>query len=230
MAKKKVSPPLFYLEKYSKNLPYRKEAAKFVKTQKEQNNTVVIVTGCFDLITHAHIKFLKRAKTIFEEEISGGLEEEAITKEEEKEYKLLVGVESDKRIKFLKGPLRPINNIKQRLEVLDELRCVDFTFVIESKGFEDTLEEFYTRLHKEIRADYLAISEGDPYFAERKREIEAAGGNIIVVSKLEDGSSSSVIYKLFEKYDFIKSDYISSKDIIEYRPPTITQIKLPLKY
>jgi D-glycero-beta-D-manno-heptose 1-phosphate adenylyltransferase len=153
-------------------LPSRLDARNYIKLAKCQNKRTVIVTGCFDLITNAHVRFLKRAKA------AGDL--------------LLVGIENDARIRAFKGPYRPVNTELQRIEVLEAFQFVDFTFVIHgSPKYE--VKPFYTRLHRFLGADILAVSEGDPNMNDRREEIEAAGGRLVVVSKSEDGSTTSIL-------------------------------------
>jgi cytidyltransferase-like protein len=159
-------------------LHYRKDAARFIKSAKEAGKCVVAVTGCFDLITAAHVRFLKRAKA------AGDV--------------LVVGLESDTRIRAFKGSLRPVNAISQRVELMEAFDCVDFVFVIGgSPKFE--VKPFYMRLHKTLEADILAVTAGDPHLQDRKDEIEGAGGKLVVVSRQEDGSSTSLIRRFLAK-------------------------------
>ena len=46
----------------SVQLNYRKQAQHFIRLAKEDGKRVVIVTGCFDLITNAHIKLTGEQK------------------------------------------------------------------------------------------------------------------------------------------------------------------------
>tara|TARA_E500000178_G_C16807340_1_gene655340 strand:+ start:287 stop:691 length:405 start_codon:yes stop_codon:yes gene_type:complete len=68
------------------------------------NNKKVFVSGCFDILHAGHIKLLHRAKTLGND--------------------LYVGIDSDKRVKKSKGPNRPVNNEKNRLDMLRSLRII----------------------------------------------------------------------------------------------------------
>lgn len=162
-------------------LNYREKTKSYIKKSKEAGKRVVIVTGCFDMITSAHVKFLKRAKD------AGDV--------------LVVGIEDDNRVEAFKGSLRPVNTISQRVEVVDAFEFVDFTFIIKGSPKED-IKTFYTRLHKELRADILAVSEGDPHLDDRKDEIEAGGGELLVVSRYEEGSTTSLIRNLLASTEY----------------------------
>ena len=127
----------------------------------------------------------------------------------------MVGIEDDSRVRYFKGPLRPVNTIAQRVEVIDALEFVDFTFVISgSPRFE--VKPFYTRLHKYLRADILAVSEGDPYLSERKEEIGAGGGKLSVVSRIEEGSTTSLIRRFLDKTEISGMVIVSKERLKEY--------------
>lgn len=65
----------------------------------------VWVNGCFDVIHIGHIELLEYAK-------SNGT-------------KLIVGLDTDERVRASKGKERPINSLAKRMKVLSALRCVD---------------------------------------------------------------------------------------------------------
>lgn len=65
----------------------------------------VIVNGTFDILHVGHIELLKFAKSLGD--------------------KLIVAIDSDERIKRLKGESRPINNSYERKLLLENLKPVD---------------------------------------------------------------------------------------------------------
>lgn len=62
------------------------------------------VNGCFDVLHIGHIQLLEYAKTL---------------------GYVLVGVDSDERVKELKGNDRPINSLEHRIKMLESLKFVD---------------------------------------------------------------------------------------------------------
>ena len=66
---------------------------------------VVVATGVFDVLTYSHFELLKYAKTYGNH--------------------LIVGINSDKSVKQLKGDSRPIHNEIRRAEMLESIRYVD---------------------------------------------------------------------------------------------------------
>jgi D-glycero-beta-D-manno-heptose 1-phosphate adenylyltransferase len=176
-------------------LNYRKDAKHFIESAKMIGKRVVITTGCFDLITNAHVRFLKRAKAC------GDL--------------LIVGIEDDNRVRALKGTFRPVNTIAQRIELMEAFQFVDFTFVI-SGSPKVELRRFYTKLHSYLKADILAISENDPNMQERKEEIEAGGGMLAIVSQIEEGSTTSLLRQFLGETEFSDIVYISRYKVKDY--------------
>ena len=70
-----------------------------------QTIKTVWVNGCFDVLHRGHIELLKFAKS------QGTF--------------LIVGIDTDDRIKEMKGPLRPFNNQEDRLFFLESIVYVD---------------------------------------------------------------------------------------------------------
>ncbi len=191
-------------------LNYRRDAKQFIKAAKSLGKRVVIVTGCFDLITNAHVRFLKRAKA------AGDI--------------LVVGLEDDNRVREFKGRFRPVNTIAQRIELMDAFQFVDFTFVISGSPKQE-IKQFYTKLHCDLRADILAVSENDTNMQDRKAEIEAGGGRLAIVSQIEESSSTSLLRQFLAETEFSDVVYISRfkiKDYLSSHSKHWSQLVLPL--
>ena len=78
---------------------------------KSEGYSIVFTNGCFDIIHAGHIQYLKEARALGD--------------------KLILGLNSDRSVKELKGVSRPINNQKDRKVVLEALRMVDFVVVFD---------------------------------------------------------------------------------------------------
>jgi len=89
-------------------------------------NKIVFTNGCFDLLHIGHIELLKYAKSLGD-------------------Y-LVVGVNSDKSVKKLKGTLRPINDQLTRKMVLESIRYIDEAIIFD----EDTPLEIIKQIHPNI--------------------------------------------------------------------------------
>jgi len=92
-------------------------------TKIDVNTGIVLTNGVFDILHKGHIELLKFSK------MQG--------------TKLIVAIDSDRRVKELKGNDRPINNQEDRRRILETNRYVDevviFDSVEELQGFYDTL-------------------------------------------------------------------------------------------
>lgn len=89
----------------------------------DNHSGIVLTNGVFDILHKGHIELLKFAKS--------------------QGTKLVVAIDSDRRVKQLKGDNRPVNNQDDRKKVLESNRYVDevliFDKVEDLQGFYDTL-------------------------------------------------------------------------------------------
>tara|TARA_Y100000593_G_C4178270_1_gene270681 strand:+ start:289 stop:708 length:420 start_codon:yes stop_codon:yes gene_type:complete len=91
---------------------------------------VVWTNGCFDILHRGHIELFKYAKSL------GDL--------------LLVGIDSDEKVKSDKGESRPINTSDDRKFMLESLKYIDKVHVFDSR---QNLEN----LIKNIKPDIMVI-------------------------------------------------------------------------
>jgi len=131
---------------------------------------IVLCTGCFDVIHRAHRLFLQEAKK------QGDV--------------LVVGLESDERIKKLKGEDRPKNKLRKRIENLRRIKWVDVIFPLPD-DFEKAKE--HLQLVQLIEPAVLALSESTPHLEEKKVVIEKFGGRLFVFGHMKGYSSSKAI-------------------------------------
>jgi len=75
--------------------------------------TKVIVNGTFDILHRGHLMMLQHAKSLGDH--------------------LLVAIDTDRRVKELKGENRPINNQDDRRYMLESLKCVNTVYFFDSK-------------------------------------------------------------------------------------------------
>lgn len=95
---------------------------------------IVLTNGCFDVIHAGHVAYLREARGL------GDI--------------LVVGVNADEQVTALKGPQRPIFNEQERLEILGELKCIDYLVVFA----EETSHELIRAVAPDVFAkggDYL---------------------------------------------------------------------------
>ena len=108
-----------------------KELINRIDPLRRSGKQVVFTNGCFDIMHAGHVRYLAAAKA------EGKI--------------LIVGVNSDKSVKSIKGKNRPIMPQDQRAEVLAGLWCVDYIVFFDEP---DPL-----RLIQAIKSDVLAKGE-----------------------------------------------------------------------
>ena len=147
----------------------RDTLADAVHELRSTGNTIVLANGCFDLLHVGHVRYLEGAKAV------GDI--------------LIVGINSDRQARQLKGSNRPFMPENERAEIVASLRCVDLVTIFD----EPTVEG----LMRAIRPDFHA--KGTDYTIETvpEREImRELGGTVVIVGDPKDHSTSVLTKKL----------------------------------
>lgn len=131
---------------------------------------IVLTSGSFDLIHLGHVKYLQRAKEF------GGV--------------LVVGVDSDAKIRRRKGDDRPMVPQDERLELLAHQRPVDMIYL---KGDD---EERWG-LIKAVEPDVLVLTQDHSYSDTDQRELLEFVGRIEVVPRQASVTTSERIRQMY---------------------------------
>ncbi len=99
----------------------RENVAAFVEKLHKSGKTVVATNGCFDILHVGHVRYLQKTKSFAD-------------------Y-CIVLLNSDKSVRSIKGPNRPINNENDRAEILCALSCVDYVVLFDEDSPGDLLDE-----------------------------------------------------------------------------------------
>lgn len=140
-------------QSYQQLLPILAEA-------RSNHQKIVLVTGVFDLLHQEHQLFLQKASQL------GGV--------------LLVGVESDERVRRLKGAGRPIQPEAERVAAIERLGLATAVFVLPNQFDQSTDHE---ALIEALRPDVLAVSEHTAHQLEKAAIMAKFGGVVIVVHR-----------------------------------------------
>jgi rfaE bifunctional protein nucleotidyltransferase chain/domain len=130
---------------------------------------VVFTNGVFDLLHPGHVGYLEAARA----------EGDA----------LIVGVNSDRSVRAIKGPSRPITPEHERAEILASLACVDAAVIFD----EDTPAEIIRRIQPDV------LVKGADWAADAivgRDTVEARGGRVIRMKIAEGWSTSAIISKI----------------------------------
>ncbi len=140
---------------------------------REAGQKVVLTNGCFDLLHPGHVRYLEEARSL------GDV--------------LIVALNSDRSVRELKGPRRPILNQDERAEVISALGCVDFVVI-----FDDPTPR---RIISALLPDILV--KGGDWEIERivgREEVEAAGGKVLSLRFVDGASTTDVIQRIVDRY------------------------------
>lgn len=134
--------------------------------------TVVLVTGVFDVLHQEHYRFLRAAKK------AGNW--------------LAVGLESDARVKAMKGDDRPINSQTDRVANLKQWQIADEVFIL-PENFDQ--REIREKLIERLRPQILAVSSHTPHLESKRKVMKKYGGKVKVVYRFRPGVSSTKLIK-----------------------------------
>lgn len=136
---------------------------------RDQGLRVVFTNGCFDLLHPGHVALLERARAEGD--------------------RLAVGLNSDRSVREIKGPERPVVPEQERAEVIGGLECVDRVVLYD----DPTPAELISALVPDV----LVKGADWPEDAIVGREVvEAAGGRVVRVDLLEGRSTSSLLQRI----------------------------------
>jgi len=142
-----------------------KLVADYVKQQRKRNKKIVLTQGSFDMLHIGHARYCKEAKSY------GDV--------------LIVGIDSDKKIKKRKGEDRPIVPEEERLEMLTYLTSVDLAVL-------KKLSAPKWELIKIIKPDVL-IATKETYQPYQIKELERVCGQVVILDPMAVTSTSAKI-------------------------------------
>ncbi len=138
-----------------------------------EGKKLVFTNGCFDILHAGHVRYLNQARALGDA--------------------LVVAVNSDRSVRKIKGPGRPIVPEMERAEILTALACVDFVFL-----FDDPTPQ---RVIDAIVPDVL-VKGADWRISEivGRETVERAGGVVRNISLLEGASTTGIITRVLERF------------------------------
>lgn len=139
--------------------------------EKRNGRRVVFTNGCFDLLHPGHVQSLEAARAL------GDI--------------LIVGINSDRSTRELKGEGRPILPELERAEVLAGLECVDGVVIFD----EMTPQQIISNLVPDV------LVKGSDWPADQivgREEVEAAGGKVVLAPVVPGYSTTAILQKVRE--------------------------------
>jgi len=134
---------------------------------------LVFTNGVFDLLHVGHVRYLTRARELGDA--------------------LLVAINSDRTVRELKGPDRPVFNEAERAEILAALRCVDFVTIFDNVSPRTLIAN--------LLPDVLV--KGGDYGLDQihgREEVEVAGGKVISLPFVDGASTTTLIQRISDGF------------------------------
>jgi rfaE bifunctional protein nucleotidyltransferase chain/domain len=149
-----------------KSLEALKEIAAAAR---KDGKTVVFTNGCFDLLHRGHVHILREAKAC------GDI--------------LIVGVNSDRSVKMIKGPNRPLLSERDRVELIAAMEMVDYVVLFDEADPYKIIES--------LKPDVLA--KGGDWSVEKiigSSLVAKGGGRVAVIPYLAGSSTTEIIERI----------------------------------
>lgn len=134
-----------------------------------EGGRTVFTNGCFDLMHVGHVRYLQAARALGD--------------------RLVVGLNSDRSVKELKGPSRPILPEEERAELLAALGCVDAVVVFDERTADRAIEAVRPALYAK-GGDY------EPDTIPETPLVRSLGGEVVVLPFVEGRSTTSLIARI----------------------------------
>ncbi|HEX2979016.1 MAG TPA: D-glycero-beta-D-manno-heptose 1-phosphate adenylyltransferase [Anaerolineaceae bacterium] len=144
-----------------------------VATYRRQGKKIVFTNGCFDILHRGHITYLNQAKSY------GDI--------------LILGLNSDRSVRRLKGKGRPINTLEDRSQILAAMSCVDHIIPFDA----DTPHDLIRIVQPDI------FVKGGDYTLETLPEaslVLSLGGQVQLLPYVEDRSTTGMIERIRKIY------------------------------
>jgi len=147
----------------------RDGAVSWVAAQRARDRRVVFTNGVFDLLHPGHVRYLQQARA------EGDV--------------LIVAVNSDRSVRAVKGPGRPLVPEAERAEVLAALASVDAVVIFD----EDDPRAIVSALQPDV------LVKGADWAPDRiigRDVVEARGGRVVRIPFAEGYSTSDLVSRI----------------------------------
>ncbi len=147
----------------------RELAAAFAEDLRRQGRKVVFTNGVFDLLHPGHVRYLQEARRLGDA--------------------LIVAVNSDRSVRAIKGPSRPLNPEHERAEVIAALDAVDAVVIFD----EDDPHAIISAIQPDV------LVKGADWAADRiigRDIVEARGGRVVRIPLAEGFSTSALVERI----------------------------------
>jgi D-beta-D-heptose 7-phosphate kinase/D-beta-D-heptose 1-phosphate adenosyltransferase len=144
-----------------------------IRELKQAGKRIVFTNGCFDILHPGHIHFLEESRRLGDT--------------------LVVGVNSDRSVRELKGPQRPILTELERCRLLAGLESVTYVTVFDESTPLELIQSILP---------HVLVKGGDWGLTEivGRKEVEANGGTVRSLPYENGHSTSGIIERILDRY------------------------------
>jgi len=150
-------------------LKSRDEIASLAEQARQDGKTIVFTNGCFDLLHRGHVHVLRQARA------SGDL--------------LIVGINSDRSVRSIKGATRPILPEIDRVELIAAMEMVDYVVLFDEPDPYQLIAVIKPRV----------LAKGGDWGGEKivgADIVERDGGRVTVIPYLKGHSTTALIERI----------------------------------
>ena len=133
---------------------------------------IVLANGCFDILHVGHLRYLEEARAL------GDV--------------LIVAINSDKSMRMIKDPRRPILSENERVSLVSALRCVDYLVLFDEPDVSRVLEILRPAIHAK-GTDYTEQT------VPERNSVAQYGGAVRIAGDPKNHSTRDIIERILEK-------------------------------
>jgi len=140
--------------------------------QSLKGKKVVLANGCFDILHVGHLRYLKGARALGEV--------------------LVVAINSDRSVRAIKDPGRPILDEDERVALVSALECVDYVVLFDEPDVTRILNTLRPAVH----------AKGTDYTEDTVPErdiVRTNGGEVRITGDAKDHSTREIIQRILDK-------------------------------
>lgn len=155
---------------------------KITRDLRRQGKTIGLTHGAFDLFHFSHLDLLEKSKTLCDF--------------------LIVGVDCDENIIKYKSYKRPIIGESSRLRIINELNCVDATFINKTQLSNDS----YIELYKSLKVDIALVGQRIAFLENIREVSQRSSAKFKIIDTYQHPTTTTIIDTIIEKYSKKNSD------------------------
>lgn len=147
----------------------RAEVSALGERLRKAGQKVVFANGCFDLLHVGHVRYLEGAR--------------------QQGDALVVGVNSDRSVRELKGKGRPLLPQEARAELLAAMECVDYVVIFDDVTAADILRDLRPDVHCK-GTDYTEAT------VPEREVVRSWGGRVVIVGDPKSHSTRGLLARI----------------------------------